>query len=151
MIRRFDGDKIRLERRDTMAVYGLSFVPEDILKKQRVPSELTLTELKEYAEEQKRTGNDPTRIEIEYHSRIAFAFAAFIVVLFGVPLFVNKRKGGLAIQFGISLAITFIYLVFMKVSQAFGKNGVLDPLITSWSANFVFILLALGNLFRVRK
>ena len=80
---------------------------------------MTLSELDDYANEQLRTGNDPTRINIEYHSRIAFAFASFIVVLFGVPISANKRKGGLAIQFGISLLVTFIYLVFHE-----NKSGI---------------------------
>ena len=62
-----------------------------------------------------------------------------IVVLFGLPISANRRRGGLAIQFGINLLITFIYLVFMKVSQAFGKSGELNPLITAWLANFIFL------------
>ena len=112
---------------------------------------MTLTELREFANDQLLAGNDPTRAEIEYHSRIAFAFASFVCVLFGLPLSANKRKGGLAIQFGISLAVTFIYLVFMKVSHAFGKNGVLEPILTAWFANLVFLVFALINLIRVRK
>ncbi len=151
IIRHFEDKNITVEKVDTFRISDLSFKPADILKKQLIPSELTLSELKEYSAEQKRTGNDPTRIEIEYHSRIAFAFAALIVVFFGVPLSVNKRKGGLAIQFGISLLITFLYLVFMKISQAFGKNGVLDPILTAWAANILFLILAIGNLIRVRK
>ncbi len=149
--REFQSDKITVNKFDTLKISDLNFTPEDILKKQRVPSELNLTELKDFAEEQKRTGNDPTRIEIEYHSRIAFAFATLIVVFFGVPLSANKRRGGIAIEFGVSLLVTFMYLVFMKISQAFGKNGVLDPIVTSWAANFVFLLLASINLIRVRK
>ncbi|MHB8930865.1 MAG: LptF/LptG family permease, partial [Melioribacteraceae bacterium] len=88
---------------------------------------------------------------IEYQSRIAFAFASVIVVLFGLPISANRRRGGLAIQFGINLLITFIYLVFMKVSQAFGKSGVLNPLITAWLANFIFLLAAIYNIKRAQK
>lgn len=130
---------------------GLNFSPEDIIKKQRKPEEMTLDELQDYAAEQLKTGNDPTRIEIEYHSRIAFGFASLVVILFGLPLSVNKRGGGLSIQIGINLLITFIYLVFMKISQAFGKNGVLDPLPTAWFANFVFLAAAIVNTIRASK
>lgn len=129
----------------------LNFSPDDILKKQQKPEELTLSELSELAQERLRSGNDPTRIEIEYHSRYAFAFASLVVVFFGLPISANKRKGGLAVQFGISLLVTFLYLVFMKVSQAFGKNGVMDPLITAWFANFIFLAGGLINLLRVKK
>lgn len=129
----------------------MNFKPSDVIQKQRKPEEMTLSDLKNFAAEQLRTGNNPTAILIEYHSRIAFAFASMIVVLFGLPISANRRRGGLAIQFGINLLITFIYLVFMKVSQAFGKSGVLNPLITAWFANFIFLLAALYNIKRAQK
>jgi len=124
----------------------LNFRIEDVIKKQRKPEEMTLSELNKFADEQLRTGNDPTSIEIEYQSRIAFAFASVVVILFGLPISANRRRGGLAIQFGINLLVTFLYLVFMKVSQAFGKNGVMNPLITAWLANFIFLAVAIYNI-----
>jgi lipopolysaccharide export system permease protein len=130
---------------------GLNFKPDDVIKKQRKPEEMNLSDLTDYANEQKRTGNDPTSILIEYQSRIAYAFSSIVVVLFGLPISANRRRGGIALQFGINLLITFIYLVFMKVSQAFGKNGVLDPLITSWLANIIFLIAAAFNIRRVIK
>ena len=131
--------------------YGLNFKPEEIIKKQRKPEEMTLPELDNYANEQQTTGNNPTSILIEYQSRIAFAFSSVVVVLFGLPISANRRKGGLAIQVGINLLITFAYLVFMKVSQAFGKNGVLNPFITAWLANFIFLAAAIYNIKRAAK
>jgi lipopolysaccharide export system permease protein len=62
-----------------------------------------------------------------------------IIVLFGLPISANKRKSGLAAQVGMNILITFIYLVFMKVSQAFGKNGAMDPVLTAWFANLIFV------------
>jgi len=48
--------------------------------------------------------------------------ASIVVVLFGIPLAATKRRrGGLAVQVGINILVTFIYLVFMKVSQAFER------------------------------
>jgi len=88
---------------------------------------------------------------IEYHSRIAFAFSSIIVVLFGLPISASRRRGSMAIHFGINLLITFLYLVFMKISQAFGKSGVLNPLITAWFANFIFLAAAIYNIRRVQK
>ena len=130
---------------------GLNFKPDEVVKKQRKLEEMTLADLQNFAEDQYRTGNDPTSTMIEYHSRIAFAFSIIIVVLFGLPISANRRRGSLAIQFGINLLITFLYLVFMKVSQAFGKSGVLNPLLTAWFANFIFLIAALYNLRRVQK
>lgn len=139
------------EEFDTLMIADLNFKPLDVEKKQRKPTEMTLSELKEYAAEQRRAGNDPTRILIEYNSRYSFGFASFVVILFGLTISANKRKGGVALHFGINLGITFIYLVFFKVSEAFGKNGVLDPALTAWLANIIFFTAGVINLIRVEK
>lgn len=135
----------------SLEINYLSFSPTEVIEKQKKPDEMTLSELETYANAQLKTGNDPTRVNIEYHSRIAFGFASFVVVLFGLTISANKRKGGTAIQFGINVLLTFIYLVFMKVSQAFGKNGVLDPMLTAWLANILFFSAGIFNLIRVKK
>ncbi|MGE5350445.1 MAG: LptF/LptG family permease [Acidobacteriota bacterium] len=129
----------------------LHFLPVDVVTKQQKPEEMTLSELRDFYRNQARTGNDPTRTLIEYHSRFSFAFASLIVIFLGLPLSANKKRGGLALQFGLSLLFTFIYLGFMKISEAFGKNGVLDPLLTAWLANILFLAAALINLFRTQK
>ncbi len=136
---------------ESLEIDYLSFSPQEVIEKQKKPDEMTLPELEIYAASQLKTGNDPTRINIEYHSRIAFGFASFVVVLFGLTISANKRKGGTAIQFGINVLLTFIYLIFMKVSQAFGKNGVLDPFLTAWLANILFFTAGVINLIRVKK
>lgn len=136
---------------DQIKLDNLHFIPKDIINKQIKNEEMTLSELHQLAKEELNAGNDPTRINIEFHSRIAFAFASIITVLFGLPLSTNKRKGGLALQFGINLVITFTYLVFMSISQAFGKNGVMSPILTGWFANIVFFIAALLNIARAPK
>ncbi len=136
---------------DEITLDNLHFTPKDIIKKQIKNEEMTLSELDKLAQEQLRAGTDPTRVQIEFHSRIAFAFASLITVLFGLPLSTNKRKGGLALQFGINLLITFAYLVFISISQAFGKNGVMSPLLTGWLANIIFFVAAILNIAKAPK
>lgn len=129
----------------------LKFRPEDIMIKQKRIEELTLTEIRQVIEAQRRSGNDTTKLEIDYHSIISFAFANLIVILFGIPISADRRSGTVAFQFGMNLLFTFIYLAFMKISQSFGKNGLMNPILTAWFANIVFLIFALLNLVRVRK
>lgn len=129
----------------------VNFSPEDLLTKQQKPEEMNLNELRNFIINQQRSGNDPTNTMIEYHSRFAFAAASLIVIFFGLPISANKRKGGLAVNVGINILVTFIYLVFMKISQAFGKNGAIDPVLTAWLANIIFMAAALVNLPKVRQ
>jgi lipopolysaccharide export system permease protein len=150
-IRYFNGIKETINEFKTLTIKSLNFKPKDIKFKQEKAEEMSIPELKAFCKNQERTGNDPTRTLIEYYSRFSFPLSSFIVVFIGLPLSAAKRRGGLALQFGLSLLFTFFYLGFMKISEAFGKNGVLDPLLTAWFANIVFICFAIINLIRVRK
>jgi lipopolysaccharide export system permease protein len=149
--RDFIGDRQTAEYFKELELKNLNFSPSDLSKKQTRPSEMNLSELQDLIKAQELAGNDPTSTLIEFHSRIAFAFTSIIVVLFGLPISANKRKGGLAAQVGLNILVTFLYLVFMKISQAFGKNGSLNPLLTAWFANFIFMIAAGYNLWRARQ
>lgn len=140
-----------LQSFDRLAIGILRITPAEIEKKQRKPDELDYAELKEFIENQQQSGQDVSRWLVDFHSKIAFPFASVIVVLFGVPFGSIKRRSGVAIEFGICVAVTFIYLAFMKTSHVFGYNGDLNPLLTAWLANILFLILGLINLFRIQK
>ncbi|MBM4168926.1 MAG: YjgP/YjgQ family permease [Ignavibacteria bacterium] len=140
-----------LEFFDHQAVGRLALTPTDIEKKQRKPDELDYGELKEFIANQANAGQEISRWLVDYHAKIAFPFASLIVVLFGVPFAAAKPRGGVALEFGVSVAVTFIYLAFMKTSQVFGYNGDLNPLLTAWLANILFLAAGIVNLMRVQK
>jgi lipopolysaccharide export system permease protein len=112
---------------------------------------MNYTDLQEFIENQRRAGQDVSRWLVEYHFKLAFPFASIIMVLFGVPFASSKPRAGVALGFGIALAVAFIYLIFMKTSQVFGYNGDLNPFLTAWLANLIFLVAGIFNLFRVQK
>jgi lipopolysaccharide export system permease protein len=136
---------------DTLDIGKLHFTPDDIVKKMEKPDEMDYFDMKQFIENQRRSGNEVAKWMVDFYGKISFPFASFIVVLFGVPFSFNKRRSGLAMEFGISLLICFFYMVFLKVSQAFGYNGDLDPLFTAWFANLLFLSIGIVNLIRVKK
>jgi lipopolysaccharide export system permease protein len=151
MRRVFGAEKEFVERFDSWPIGRLHFVPDDIEMKQEKPDEMEYPDLKKFIENQRRSGNEVSRWLVDLYGKISFPFAAFIVVFFGVPFSSTKRRSGLAVEFGISIGICFIYLVFMKTSQVFGYNGSLDPFVTAWLANFLFLAAGAFNLARLRK
>ena len=147
----FTGDSEKAVFFRALKVKSLNFTPAELLTKQQRPEEMNLSELKKLINDQKKSGNDPTSSQIEYYSRFSFPMASLIVVLFGLPLSANKRRGGLAVQVGINILVTFIYLVFMQISLAFGKNGALSPLLTAWTADLIFLAAALITIPRMQQ
>jgi lipopolysaccharide export system permease protein len=77
--------------------------------------------------------------------------AVLVIVLFGLPLTTNNRRGGgTAFGIGMSLAITMGYLMLFKVGEAMGESGAISPLLAAWTPNILFFLAALAFLWRVR-
>jgi len=151
MRRVFGADKEYVEPFDSWPIGRLHFVPDDIEKKQEKPDEMEYPDLRKFIENQRRSGNEVSRWMVDLYGKISFPFASFIVVFFGVPFSSTKRRSGLAVEFGISIGICFIYLLFMKTSQVFGYDGSLDPFLTAWLANFLFLAAGAVNLARLRK
>ncbi|HLF20633.1 MAG TPA: LPS export ABC transporter permease LptG [Bacteroidota bacterium] len=140
-----------IEPFDQLPMGRLSISPSDIEKKQRKPDEMDYYELEEFIANQERAGQNVSRWLVDFHSKLSFPFASVIMVLFGVPFASARPRTGAAVGFGICIAVTFIYLAFMKTSQVFGYNGDLNPLFTAWLANIIFLFVGLVNLFRVQK
>ena len=149
--RTFDGPLETYMTFENQSAGLLHFSPEDLRKKAEKPDEMDYYTLKEFIKNQERAGQDVSRWQVDHYSKISFPFASVIVVLFGVPFASVRRRGGVGVQLGISLLVSFIYLIFMKVSQVFGYNGDIQPLLTAWLANIVFLLGAIWLVVKVPK
>lgn len=122
--------------------------PVQITNKQLKPDELLLEDQKALIESLEESGQNVSKVKVDYYSKISFPFASIIIILFGLSISVSNRKSGAALQFGFSILIAFVYLGFIKVSQTLGYNGEINPILTAWLANILFLLLAIINLLR---
>lgn len=147
----FEGGGERMETFASQSAGPLHFDPEDLRKKQAKPDEMSYYDLRDFIRNQQRAGQDVSRWLVDFYGKISFPFASVIVVLFGVPFASIRRRGGIGVQLGVSLLICFVYLIFMKVSEVFGYNGDIPPLITAWSANMLFLAAAVAVTLRVQK
>lgn len=125
--------------------------PSQIEKKQLKPEELVLSDFKSFIENLEASGQDVSRAKVDYYSIISFPFAIIVTIIFGVSISSNRRKAGAALHFGISIIVSFLYLGFVKISHVFGYNGDLNPIITAWLANILFLLISLFNFYRLNR
>ena len=136
---------------DSLQLGTLALTPEIIIRMQQKPEEMELGDFHDYIDRQRLAGSDIARLLVDYHGKIAFPFASLIVVFFGVPFASVKRRSGLAVQFGISIFLLFIYLVSQKLSQIFGYNGNIHPILAAWFPNLLFFAAGLVAMIRVQK
>ncbi len=141
-VRQFSGIKETMTKGsyiDTM----LNITPKDFLISSNDQQELTSPELKKYIDNQKSRGvANIQEFEIEYEKRYAMTAAAFILTFIGLSLSSRKVRGGMGVNIGIGLVLSFSYILFMTVTQTFAVSGYTSPRIAMWIPNLLYSVIA---------
>ena len=117
--------------------------PKDFLIAKNDQEMLTSPALTEYIRHQKERGVANIKsFEIEYHRRYAITAAAFILTVIGMALSSKKVKGGMGINIGIGLVLSFSYILFMTVTSAFAVSGYTSPMVAMWIPNVIYAIIA---------
>ena len=143
MIRDFKGMKEEIRqggRLDTV----VPIEPRDFLIAQNDHEKMTTPDLYNYINRQKMRGVANIKgFEIELHRRFAMTAAAFILTLIGMSLSYKKVKGGMGINIGIGLVLSFSYILFSTVTSTFAISGYTTPFIAMWIPNVVYLIIGI--------
>lgn len=143
MIRNFHGMRESVHygsRLDTV----IAIQPRDFIISRNDQETLTTPELATYIEEQKQRGvANIKQFEIEKERRLAVTAAAFILTLIGMSLSARKVKGGMGVNIGIGLVLSFTYILFSSVTSSFAVSGVTSPAIAMWIPNIVYFIIGI--------
>ncbi len=141
-IRTFKGMKETMTKGAQMDTL-LNIDPRDFLISKNDEQTMTSPELKEYINKQKARGvANIKNFEIEYERRIAMTAAAFILTIIGLSLSSRKVRGGIGLNIGLGLLLSFSYILFMTVTSTFAVSGYTSPRVAMWIPNFVYIIIA---------
>jgi lipopolysaccharide export system permease protein len=118
--------------------------PDEFKRRENFIETMSIVQLKDYIEDLKMQGVENINVFLmKYHQRIAFPFSTFILTLIGVSLSTRKVRGGIGIHVAIGIAISFLYILFMKFSDEFASKGNLDPIVAAWIPNIFFGLISI--------
>ena len=122
----------------------LNMHPEDFKRTDHFVETMNIGQLHDFIEELRMQGSDEINSYIiEYHNRISFPFATFILTLIGVSLSTKKSRGGIGIQISIGIALSFAYILFQQFSAQFATKGNLSPMVGAWIPNLIFLAIGL--------
>ncbi|MDR3269048.1 MAG: LptF/LptG family permease [Tannerella sp.] len=143
MIREFEGmyeHTTSGTRMDTT----LTFVPSDFLISENDSETMTSPELAKHIRRQKQRGIGNIQLfEIEYHLRFATILSFFILTVIGVSLSSRKIKGGMGLNIGIGIALSFSYILFSKITSTFAINGYVTPMLAVWIPNILYFFITI--------
>ncbi len=143
MIRDFKGPREEI-RRGAKLDTVIPIEPRDFLIAKNDHEKMTTPDLAQYIARQKERGVANIKgFEIEYHRRFAMTAAAFILTLIGMALSARKVKGGMGVNIGIGIVLSFSYILFMTVTSSFAVSGLASPMVAMWIPNFIYAIIAI--------
>lgn len=136
------GERLTTGRRiDTV----LNVTPMDFSRSPEFVGTMNFSELNNYIDVLRLQGSDELKLYLnEKHRRYAMPFAFFILTLIGVSLSSRKIRGGIGMQIGLGLMLTFSYILFLQFASQFSLKGDLNPALAMWIPNIIYTFIALG-------
>jgi lipopolysaccharide export system permease protein len=132
---------------------AISDSPQELLVESKDPEEMGYEDLVSYITDRERLGADTRKERVDLHMKIAYPFANFVILIFGIALVGSashaSRQSG-TVGFGLALFLTIIFWGFLRVGQGIGYGGALSPVLGAWLANGVFGLVGLVLFARAR-
>lgn len=121
-----------------------AFTPADFNRRVNYAVEtMDYAELNSFIEGETMRGSEEVVFyQIEKYKRFSYPFATFILTLIGVSLSSQKVRGGIGVQIGLGILLSFTYIMFMQITTTFATNGNVPAIIAVWIPNMVFSVIA---------
>jgi LPS export ABC transporter permease LptF/LPS export ABC transporter permease LptG len=115
-----------------------SYFQHDVL----TSDQMNWRQLDEYIASLRQAGFDTSRLTVKWYEKFSYPLVAVIVVLLGAPFaFLVGTRGavsGLAVAVGISI----FYWAAVALLESMGTAGLLPAVLAGWSADAIFVFLA---------
>ncbi len=142
-VRNINGNEETITRGKTIDT-TLTINPGDFARDPGYVSTMTYRELNDYIKLLQLQGSDELKLFlIEKNRRFASPFAVFILTLIGVTLSSRKVRGGIGVNIGTGLILSFSFILFLQFASQFSLKGNLSPLLAMWIPNIVYTIIGL--------
>ena len=147
----FNGEREKITKGRTLDSI-ITIEPKDFLISATDQETLTTPQLSEYIRKQKNRGvANLQAFEIEKEKRIAATLAAFILTVIGMSLSSKKVKGGMGINIGIGLVLSFSYILFSTITSTLAVNDYTSAFVAMEIPNVVYLSIGLYLFYRLNR
>ena len=128
---------------------SLPYKPERLFRDERMPLELSFSELTGKIREMKNTSSQYRKYEVSFHVKLGYCLAGLLLALLGVKFgFTSERSSQTMKSLLTTIVIGIGYWLVLSSSRALILSSTLPVWIAGWSAN---IFLASVIFFEARK
>jgi lipopolysaccharide export system permease protein len=131
-----------------------SETPRDFVNEVRIPTlkntdSLSTRELWGYLTSHRTLSKDSyARLSVDLHAHLAMPWTCLIVTLFGIPCGLRTARKGAIIGIATALVTFFSFYMLLIFCQWLGKEQFLEPMVSAWLPNAVFLMI--GGLLMIR-
>ncbi len=127
-------------------IMDIAETPRDFLKQMRKPEFMSVTQLNDYILKlsMSKARGVIRNLRVDLFQRFLMPLTSLVIVIVGIPfaLIMRRRATGLS-SLGIAIMVGFLYYVVNAVSIAFGKAGLLPPILAASLSHIMFLSLGL--------
>lgn len=120
--------------------------PQDFLKQMQKPEFMSVDQLNEYILKlpMSRVKGVIRNLKVDLYQRFFMPLGNLVIVIAGIPFaLIMRRRATSLFSIGIAIMMGLLYYVVNAVSIAFGKAGLLPPLLAASSSHILFLSLGL--------
>lgn len=138
----------KFSERDTT----FNILPRDIARTSSDVFQLTYPEIRDYLASIERSGAGGIHLPmVQYYGKLTYPISILVVTLIGVSIASVRRKGGRGVHIAAGLAISFLYLAFMKMIEPFGHSGTIEPFYAVLMPHLFFLTIGIVLLITAKK
>jgi lipopolysaccharide export system permease protein len=134
----------------TQTTLELKETIEDFTGMQKPVSVMSYRELREYVARLEAAGFHVKKYLVELYSKLSFPLVNVVMVFVAIPFALQSPRSSRVFGIGLAVGIMAAYLVVHYVALAFARADLLPPLLAAWTANVIFMGVAVSLFLRAR-
>jgi LPS export ABC transporter permease LptF/LPS export ABC transporter permease LptG len=99
-------------------------------------------QLGDYIASLRQAGFDTSRLRVQWYEKFSYPLIAVIVVLLGAPFAFLVGTRGAVSGLAVAVAISIFYWAATALLESMGTAGLLPAVLAGWSADAIFVFLA---------
>jgi len=130
---------------------NLNLTPDEWKQASDNPDQMGIPELYRLIKTKEKMGEDPAKLWVALHFRVAIPWACVVLALVGAALGSRPQRTNSSRGVGLSVIIVFVYYVIMSFARSMGEAGLIPPFLSAWLANIVFMIIGVKLCQRANK
>jgi lipopolysaccharide export system permease protein len=133
-------DEGNTSRRITQEVAPFKNTPEQLFAAEVDSGAYSSRELNQIRNEYPPINRTGRTIAVDYHLKFSSPMLCFVMIWLAIPFAVKLGRGNMALGITLSVFIGLAYLLVFLLTTSLGYSGVINPLLSAWLANGLFLI-----------